>query len=78
LYYSLVTKNIFVDFEPGFGLTNTDDAILHDIASYVIDDEKFLGLDEKFYLKTGQLVIKESNENKDPTAIYLNIVNNAV
>lgn len=60
------------------GLINTDDAILHNSASYVIDEEKFPGLDEKFYLKAGPLVIRESNEHKEPTAIYLNVIKKTV
>lgn len=58
------------------GLINTDDTILHNIASYVIDEEKFPNLPEHFYLREGTLRLSETEtENVDnPTTISLKVI----
>jgi hypothetical protein len=58
------------------GLINTDDTIIHNIASFVIDKEKYPGLHEDFYLKAGPLKIREEGdaEGERPTEIVLKVI----
>jgi hypothetical protein len=56
------------------GLINTDDTILHNIASYVIDAQKFPNLPEDFYLREGTLTIVETENVNNPTTISLKVI----
>lgn len=56
------------------GLINTDDTIIHNIASYVVDELKFPGLHDEFYLREGSLEVLEKKKIANPTKISFRII----
>ena len=56
------------------GLINSDDSILHNTASFVIDEEKFPGLHDELYLREGTLSLNEKKKVTNPTSVRINVI----